>query len=786
MSSFEDSYKSQLQGVSQQTPRERIDGQMSAQENMLSDVVTNLRRRPGAAAIYNLSVPDATDSSILCWDTDLAGQKIIIMLNIVDGSIRVLSSTTYDVLATLTNAYLAASKISSIQVATVGDEFFLCNTEKAPALGANFGYVDPTNRGFLYIKSGAFSKTYDCKVQTSAGSFTASFSTPNGTGAGDAAAAAPENIAEQLRVQINNNSTAAQVWCERDGSYLTLYSINGSSALTVNTSSGTNYAVGSGQSYVRQSQDLPGRLHSVADGYIVGTGEMKNRQYYRFDYAQLAWLECGNWASPSGLTNMPVRLTYGVSTGWTLTATAYEGRLAGDDDTNPHPEFIARGISGMSAYQGRLVLLSGGMVSMSAAGKPLRFYRSTVTSILDSDCIGVGAQAASSASYRHAVPFQKDLLLFSEKYQAVIPGNNTAITPRTASVVVTSSYETDTGCRPLPLGRTMMYSAPRSADFFGVLEMYPSTQTDSTYTSVDSTGHLPKYMAGRSRFSVASSVANLVLFAPSGDRNSLICHEYVWDAETKVQSAWHKWTFKYPVANAYFSGSVVHVVFVKNGIVVGCVVDPRQGVVTANAERRPFLDMSSYATVTDNLVAYPAWMQTFDPAGLADARLAVATGPMAGEPVGFTLEGQSMRTVRSFPSGQVAIGFPFRSTFSPTPPMVKDSNGVKISSNKLTILRFSIGTLNSAQYMVAVRDGNSGDADTALAQGTLYFSSAELGLGKARNGADSMAVVPCRTDANSTSLVVYTEGTGDLNLVSLEYVGKYHEKIARWNAKVRG
>jgi hypothetical protein len=328
-----------------------------------------------------------------------------------------------------------------------------------------------------------------------------------------------------------------------------------------------------------------------------------------------------------------------------------------------------------------------------------------------------------------------------------------------------------------------MYCAPRSADFFGVLEMFPSTMTDSTYTSTDVTNHLPKYMAGRCRFSVASSVANVVLFAPTNDRQALIVHEYLWQGENKVQQAWHKWTFPYPVATAYFSGSRVHVVFVKNGWVVGCSIDPRQGIVTANAESRPFLDLNSFATVTNNVVAYPTWLTAFDPDALSKLKLAVATGPMAGEPVGFTVSGSTMTTVRSFANGSVAIGFPYRSTFSPTPPMVKDANQVKIVSNKFTILRFMLGTTNSAQYKVAVRDAATEDSDPTLDQGTVYFSSNELGLGKARVGTDSVAIIPARTNANTTSLVVYTEGTGELNLASIEYVGNYHEKIKRWSNK---
>src|SRR5690606_9766729 len=138
-----------------------------------------------------------------------------------------------------------------------------------------------------------------------------------------------------------------------------------------------------------------------------------------------------------------------------------------------------------------------------------------------------------------------------------------------------STHEVDTTSSPISMGRTLMYCTPRSADFFGVLEMIPSSYTDSQYISQDATPHLPKYMGGKCRFAVSSGVASMALFAPSGDPYSLVIHEYHWDADTKVQQAWHQWTFQYPVATAYFSSDMITVVFVRNGRLVMGTVDPR-------------------------------------------------------------------------------------------------------------------------------------------------------------------------------------------------------------------
>lgn len=54
---YEGTYRSLIQGVSQQTPQERLDGQLGAQVNMLSDPVNGLRRRTGTKLHGRMNVP---------------------------------------------------------------------------------------------------------------------------------------------------------------------------------------------------------------------------------------------------------------------------------------------------------------------------------------------------------------------------------------------------------------------------------------------------------------------------------------------------------------------------------------------------------------------------------------------------------------------------------------------------------------------------------------------------------------------------------------------------------
>jgi len=778
ISAFESSYKSLLQGVSQQIATERLPGQVGSQDNMLSDPVTNLRRRPGAAYAFHRASTDATSVNIKAWFTDIAGFRVHVILNMTSGEVVILDENHVE-LAVLDGApYLTTTTGKMIQAATVGDEFFILNRGVKPTPGAVVGGMDPATAGFFYIVSGAFSRKYEVTITTSVGTISANYTTPGGTGAGDAANTTPDYISSQLFASLDAVKATAGVTLYRDTAYIFVQGNTGTSAVKVQSSTGSAYIIPSRARYTNVQGNLPAQLPSQADGFIMSVGDTRTPQYYKYTHAELAWLECGVYGSTTSLDDMPVSITYN-GTAWGFNTDVFEGRLAGDTESNPEPRFMTTGITGIASYQGRLVLLSGARVNMSASNKPRRFFRSTVTSIVDSDPIEVGSSANSSASYEYAVPFQKDLVLFSASYQALVPTGNQALTPRTASVVLTSSHETDTTCPPVPMGRTMLYPVPKSKDFFGVLEMIPSPYTDSQYVSADATPHLPKYLGGRCRFSVSSSVANMALFAPSGDRQSLIVHEYAWDGDQKVQSAWHRWTFQHEVAAAYFASEIIYLLFVQNETIVGATLDPRVGVLTFDAERRPFLDLHSSVSIVSNVVTPPAWLTTFDPLAADTLVLSAVTGALAGDTVGFTKDGAVLRTVRSWDSGLVGIGFPYRSSISPTRPVIRDFNEVAINTTKQTLLRYLVGTKNSSQYMVNVRDRNTEETADGTQVGTLSWSSSELELGRAKYATESIAIVPCRTNADSTTVEFYTDGTGEMNITSLEYVMKYNQKIRR-------
>ena len=206
MSTYEAAYKSLLQGVSQQLPEERLPGQLTAQVNMVSDPVTNLRRRPGVVFRKSWEWAYADYEHSLGWFTDIAGSRVNILLNTNTGNIRILDEQFNEEASLNGGAYLINADPTRIRASSVGNEFFLCNVDKQPVVQYGTTDQNPTNSGFFYIVSGAFSKGYSVGIVHGDGSITASYTTPSGTGSGDAALATPEYIAEQLYNQLAGGS----------------------------------------------------------------------------------------------------------------------------------------------------------------------------------------------------------------------------------------------------------------------------------------------------------------------------------------------------------------------------------------------------------------------------------------------------------------------------------------------------------------------------------------------------------------------------------------------------
>lgn len=769
----EGSYAPMLQGVSQQVHHERLPGQVSEQVNMLSDPQTGLRRRPGAAMVFTGTHAGNALTHLAATEATVGGQNLHVHVDAASGDVK-LYNTTGTLLVLLNSTYLVAESRSSIRFSNLNDELFILNTDKAPVL--NYSTVDTGNaaKGYFYVEAGAFNKKYRVEVKVDTVTFVAEHTTPDGTGATDAAACTPAAIAAALGAALTVSGLATLAVHYVMGPYIFIKGLSTASVVTVSADESLVYLVPSNQSHIRQASYLPARLPVEADGYTVAVGDARYPTYYTYDADTNTWRESSKSQDITGISNMPISVIWNGSA-YAIDASVYEGRTAGDDNTNPQHTFMVQGrITGMSAYQGRLVLLSGNMVSMSAANYPRRFFRTTVTSLLDGDPIEAGSGNITSANFAYAVAFNKDLVLFADRVQAVVPSQNTAITPRTAAVVLTGSYNTDLTAHPVATGRTVLFPVPRSAGKFGLLEMIPSSSTDSQYTSLDVTSHLPAYFNGRCRFAAASAVSRLCVFAPSGNTKELVVHEFLWDNESKAQSAWHRWVFEYDIASAYFYGSELIVCFTKGTALAACRINPR-----ATTYAEGFLDLAWDVQVGniglgDNVGQLPAELHQFT----VDSVLrGVEVGPEVAYECSIARQGVLI-TVPPEVANSVRVGVGFTSYVVPTEPVQRDYKERPILTGKASLLNVTVHAANSGPYVASLEyfDGTPEDDQE---QGTLLWEQTALGPGVAPVSKYASTVIPVRADSRTTGVKLWTDSLYEFNVQQLDYMLSSMRKTTR-------
>ena len=788
--SLEGTIQSLLQGVSQQIPRERQPGQLGAQLNMLSDPVSGIRRRPPAEIVWESSIDNLDLDSLYTEYVERGSDGRHLLINTRNGNWWLLSKDGKSIVNSGNDPYFVTTVgQTSIQTASIAGLTYILNTEMAPnATVDNTGRIDPSTTGFFYIKTVAFQKRWEVTVSWAGGSVSGYYNAPDASHEESSTwVSAPHVVRALIDGDPNGRSIGAAIRAAGGSiSHFEGYMyISGLPNLVVSTSAGDTYAMASGQSRVHQEQDLPAQLPAEAHGTMcqVGTASAETA-WYQFDYNTRTWSEVGAYGSISKITNMPRELAADDN----IITREWEGRLAGNDENNQDPGFIENGyITGIAAFQGRLVLLSGSVVDMSASGLYQRFYRSTVTSLLDTDRISISSASAQDSVYRTAIQFNRDLVLFANSMQAVVPGS-AVLTPTNASISITSTYECDSRVTPVMAGQTVIYPNKRNNSYAGILELIPSPYTASQYTTQDATVHLPRYIPRRVLQMQNSSVTNMAFVRMSGQRKSLLVYEFMWGGQDggKVQSAWHQWTFPYNILSVQALEDEVFLYLQGpspgNKLLI-LSMDPREGYNLGMEYTNAYADLQTQVTVSGGVLEVPAVLR---PVGWADTYKEdlILTYP-ANSPMGPTEVGlkdiagtNQLSVVRGVPDGQYILGRRYNSAFTLTTPVLRDQNDKLVGSGHVRLLRLDVAVRNSGHFDVHVTD-TPRDVDWSGELTGILMNSKELTLGQTLRMDLATITVPCRTNADTTEITLYTKGSQELNVLDISYILRYNQRRRR-------
>lgn len=796
-----------LQGVSQQAPRDRFDGQCSLQENMTSDPVKGLSRRPPTDLVGLLG----SASSVLGWHNFQTrdGRKFLAMYKEGDVSVFDLNAdaqtVTVDPLAV---AYLTGTtnmrSLTDDQDSTVivNPSVKTATTTSKPAY-ANTG---ARAAAVFQVLGGAYGATYTIYID---GVMRASYRPPGGTSAGDAVYAGTTHIAMRLEEALFNTIPTGHApdgadsfqygtaFCATEGYTVSIqgdifWIRHPTSTFTVSVGDGSGGVNFKGcTDNVTDIADLPRAAPHLYAVRIAENTEQAKDLWFKFIVSDLGdngvpdfvafgrqgyWKEC---VAPDTDTEfdestMPHKMTYDSATStFNVSLENYVPRAVGTTVSNPDPSFVGNTINDVSSLQGRLVLLSGSNCIMSRTNRPTNFYRGSASALADTDPIDINSKADSSPMIA-AVSFNKDLAIFTPKGQHIVFGR-TGLTPGNAAIAPTTKFESELGAHPVGAGRNVFFPF-NFGRYTGIREFYSEASTDHD-DSRPVTQHVNKYLVGKTKHLTASSNFETLLVHTDDNQADLYVYQYIWQDEKKVQSAWSTWKWKHDIVYSFFDQDILYMVerLGDDHYLLRMPLDVQESVDYGYAV---YLDHRF-----DVFGCNDAFVLPYD--FLKDEELVVVQGADCPTP-GLRVAIKSIDNVpgtgwvvtlkHDMLGGDIVVGTRFLSRYMPTMPAVKDANGVVLGTAKTRAKSFLI-SLDDTGYIAGRVRSKYGDgpevAFNARVVGDIENTVGEQPL------SNEQFTLPYRQNVNDAEIELYTDSHLPMTLADIEYVGQYTKRGKR-------
>src|SRR5690554_2516832 len=597
MARIKGAYRSLVRGVSEQVPHDRIEGQHYNQVNFISDPIRGLVRRRSSQfrskLLLGTSTPNANAlkaiRSMHEHTFSAEGVNYSVFYNTRapdDGAasnipvVYCYNKDTEELLPVTLHNSVTALRNGITSCVSLGRYIIMSRNGFVPTHSTSDRVAVQGTRAAIWIRGGAYSRTYSVTVNGTTVSHTTMSSYYQGTlntsniSASDSeyqkkvndavhayntavnqhiAAAQesiqPENIAQALRNLLN---PLTGVSATRQGSHIVL---NGVDSIDGND--------GGDDTFMRITHRKVGNVNELTRRHWVGTTiaievTEDDVYYVRADpkeEGQTGWQEV-IWREGPGIRTTPSNVfLIGTVHNGELVIADTPSRLAtetglpvpqfvpsesGDQNTNPLPDFFSRPISYMTVFQDRLLICSGANVFMSKNGDYFNFFRKSVLRVNDDDPIEVYALGAEDDVIRGGSMIDRNLVMLGERYHYAVPGRD-AITPNNAVISIQAAHEGTTDAQPKPLSNLMFYG-----QFQGGLTKLHQVQTGAfadSFNSFSVTQQITRYIMGRPRQLVTSSQPNMVLLSTDQSDHGVYVFTFLDSPgqDERLFDSWSRW-----------------------------------------------------------------------------------------------------------------------------------------------------------------------------------------------------------------------------------------------------
>lgn len=565
---YSQTIKNIVSGISQQPAILRLPEQLEEQINGYSTEVGGLQKRAPTVHIKNLFVAPSSTYRPLVHVVKRDEEEKYIMIFDGNGSCKIYDEDGKEYKVTIdakSAQYLSGvDPRKYLKCITIADYTFIVNTKKKVAMTGKVwdsGRWKGAQGALFNVKSGQYGRTYACIINDVT---IASYKTPDGSNASDSTKVDVNWIAEQLATSARNNG-----WTVETGDSWLYVKKAGTTIKTVKIKDGYNGMSMFGIYHAVQNfNNLP---RSAPNGFTVqvkGATNVADDYYVRYDGDTQLWTECARPETPTTLdsSTMPQGLVRNADMSFTLKPLDWDDRDVGDEDSNPEPSFVGATINDIFFYRNRLGFISGENVILSRSASFFNFWFASVVDMQDTDPIDLAVSHNSVSILYHAVPFDEELLLFSNDTQFLLRADG-VLSPKNCSLTEVTEFTCNPYVRPVGAGRRVYFPTER-AEFTTIKEYFTIEDTTNLKDAQDVTSHVPSFIPNGVYKIVSSNTENVLGFFTLGAESKVYIYKYLFIDNSRLQSSWSYWEFNGArILGGGFINSTLYLVFDRQGMI---------------------------------------------------------------------------------------------------------------------------------------------------------------------------------------------------------------------------
>ena len=565
---YSQTIKNIVSGISQQPAILRLPEQLEEQINGYSTEVGGLQKRAPTVHIKNLFASPSSTYRPLVHVVKRDEEEKYIMIFDGNGSCKIYDEDGKEYKVTIdakSAAYLSGvDPRKYLKCITIADYTFIVNTKKKVAMTGKVwdsGRWKDTQGALFNVKSGQYGRTYACIINDVT---IATYTTPDGSNASDSTKVDVNWIAEQLATSAKSNG-----WTVETGDSWLYVKKAGITIKTVKIKDGYNGMSMFGIYHAVQNfNNLP---RSAPNGFTVqvkGATNVADDYYVRYDGDTQLWKECARPETPTTLdsSTMPQGLIRNADMSFTLKPLDWDDRDVGDEDSNPEPSFVGATINDIFFYRNRLGLISGENVILSRSASFFNFWFASVVDMQDTDPIDLAVSHNSVSILYHAVPFDEELLLFSNDTQFLLRADG-VLSPKNCSITEVTEFTCNPYVRPVGAGRRVYFPTER-AEFTTIKEYFTIEDTTNLKDAQDVTSHVPSFIPNGVYKIVSSNTENVLGFFTIGAESKVYIYKYLFVDNSRLQSSWSYWEFNGArILGGGFINSTLYLVFDRQGMI---------------------------------------------------------------------------------------------------------------------------------------------------------------------------------------------------------------------------